>query len=86
MAFHGLDGDGLNYFVTKLLSIRKGNLATLMKHKLSRPQISNGNKWLITFSDVQDQIFKKQFLVGFEFLYDTPKLKKSIMEIVFSTS
>jgi hypothetical protein len=60
MAFHGLADHGPNYFVTKLLSTRKGNLATLMKHKPSQPQILNGNKLLITFNDVQDQILKKQ--------------------------
>ncbi len=62
MVFHGLVDHGRDYFITKLLSTRKGNLATLMEHKPFQPHILNGNKWLITFNDVQDQILKKQFL------------------------
>jgi hypothetical protein len=42
MVFHGLSDHGLDYFVIELLSIRKGNLATLMKDKPSQPHIFNG--------------------------------------------
>jgi hypothetical protein len=34
----------------------------LMKDKPFQPDIFNGTQWLITFSDLQDQILKKQFL------------------------
>jgi hypothetical protein len=59
MVFHGLVGHGWDYFITELLSIKKGNSTTLMKDKPSQAQIFNGTQWSITFSDVQDQIFKK---------------------------
>jgi hypothetical protein len=62
MMFHGLANHGRDYFVIKLLSTEKGNLATLMKDKLSQPHIFNGIQWLISFSDVQDQFLKKQLL------------------------
>jgi hypothetical protein len=62
MAFHGLGNHGWDYLITELLSTRKGNLAILTKDKPSQTQILNGTQLSITFSDVHDQILKKQFL------------------------
>ncbi len=62
MAFHGLADHGWDYLIIELLSTRKGNLAILTKDKPSQTHILNGTQWSITFSDVHDQILKKQFL------------------------
>jgi hypothetical protein len=62
MVFHGLVDHAWDYLITKLSFIKKGNLTTLTKDKLSQPHIFNGVQRLITFNDVQDQILKKQFL------------------------
>ncbi len=62
MVFHGLGDHAWDYLIIKLSFIKKGNLTTLTKDKLSKPHIFNGVQRLITFSDVQDQILKKQFL------------------------
>jgi hypothetical protein len=51
----------MDYFIIELSFIKKRNSATLTKDKLSQPHIFNEAQWLITFSDVQDQILKKQF-------------------------
>jgi hypothetical protein len=62
MASHGLADHGHDYLIIVLLFTKKGNLTTLMKDKPSYPHILSEIQWLITFSDVQDQILKKVFL------------------------
>jgi hypothetical protein len=48
MAFHGLVDHGRNYIVTKLLFIKKSNLAILTMDKPSQPHVPSGIQRLVT--------------------------------------
>lgn len=49
MVFHGFIDCVREYFIVQLSFIKKNNLFTLMKHKLSQPNIFNGTLWVVVF-------------------------------------